>query len=518
MSQSDTEIEWFLGRDGKQYGPITDREMQKLVELGHLRPGDLVWKQGLADWMPAHKLFPPKAAPAPPPPAPASKDPSLSARTSQQAPAQTSPGAPGRQATGSSPGRPDGSEPAMPSAPFVNPPPPGMPKGSSTAPSRQSPYGTPGSAPYANTEAQRTQPTWAKPMAPPPPPVAGASPHWTPPPAPRPGAPQKPASRQSHGAHASNLSLPAPPPPPNSTLSQSPIPVPDRLDRIAGGEQPRRRFPWLLAAAVLVLSIAGGGGLALYMKGMVPQLSMPFVNSSGSPGKPSAAIKQSPLQGFAASAAEVDAGFQKAALWQLIKREFPEWYQQRVEETAKLHSEKKGDKEISLHLTQALVDLRRKNASAALAAGPERLRYVAASFVENLTGLAKHSTDACFNFISQGETSPVVVDLMRSSQFTPGLQTQFTAIFEAIAEGRKSPRTHEPPKREDYDVLAAQLATRGWSPMDLQTFSDARALAKATPERVCKMVQDWFAAQLAVKDNAMQIRLLVEALKPVVAG
>lgn len=273
-----------------------------------------------------------------------------------------------------------------------------------------------------------------------------------------------------------------------------------------------------MAAAVLILSIAGGGGLALYMKGMVPQLSMPFVNSSGSPAKPSAALKQSPLQGFAASAAEVDAGFQKAALWQLIKREFPEWYQQRVEETAKLHSEKKGDKEISLHLTQALVDLRRKNASAALAAGPERLRYVAASFVENLTGLAKHSTDACFNFISQGETSPVVVELMRSSQFTPGLQTQFTAIFEAIAEGRKSPRSHEAPKREDYDVLAAQLATRGWSPMDLQTFSDARALAKATPERVCKMVQDWFAAQLAVKDNAMQIRLLVEALKPVVAG
>jgi hypothetical protein len=32
------------------------------------------------------------------------------------------------------------------------------------------------------------------------------------------------------------------------------------------------------------------------------------------------------------------------------------------------------------------------------------------------------------------------------------------------------------------------------------------------------MVQDWFAAQLAVKDEAVQMRLLVEALKPVVAG
>ena len=32
------------------------------------------------------------------------------------------------------------------------------------------------------------------------------------------------------------------------------------------------------------------------------------------------------------------------------------------------------------------------------------------------------------------------------------------------------------------------------------------------------MVQDWFAAQLAVGDEEVQVRLLIEALKPVVAG
>lgn len=269
---------------------------------------------------------------------------------------------------------------------------------------------------------------------------------------------------------------------------------------------------------MLTLSVIGGGGLALYMKGMMPRLSMPFIDSSGSPRPTSAALKETPLQGFSETASEVDAGFQKAALWQLLKKEFPDWYKERVAETAKLRSEKKDDAAISQHLTQALVDLRRKNATAALAAGPERLRYVAASFVENLTGLSKHSTDACFSFISQGESSPMLVEMMRSSEFTAGLQAQFTAIFEAIAEGRKAPRTHEAPKREDYDTLAAQLAARGWSPADLQTFSDARALARTKPDRVCQMVQDWFSAQLAVKDSAVQIRLLVEALKPVVQG
>jgi hypothetical protein len=32
------------------------------------------------------------------------------------------------------------------------------------------------------------------------------------------------------------------------------------------------------------------------------------------------------------------------------------------------------------------------------------------------------------------------------------------------------------------------------------------------------MVQDWFAAQIAIKDPAVQLRLLIESLRPVVAG
>ena len=38
------------------------------------------------------------------------------------------------------------------------------------------------------------------------------------------------------------------------------------------------------------------------------------------------------------------------------------------------------------------------------------------------------------------------------------------------------------------------------------------------PEQVCKMVLDWFVAHLAVKDKAVQDRLLFETLKPVVTG
>ena len=59
---------------------------------------------------------------------------------------------------------------------------------------------------------------------------------------------------------------------------------------------------------------------------------------------------------------------------------------------------------------------------------------------------------------------------------------------------------------------------RGWTQADMQLFSDERALSRAPPEKVCQLVTDWFAAQLDIKDQDIQLRLLVDSLKPVVAG
>jgi hypothetical protein len=66
---------WFIARDGKQHGPITDLEFRKLVELGHLKPTDYVWHDGAPDWMPGTRFLdavPPVAKPEPQPAPPAS--------------------------------------------------------------------------------------------------------------------------------------------------------------------------------------------------------------------------------------------------------------------------------------------------------------------------------------------------------------------------------------------------------------------------------------------------------------
>ena len=273
-----------------------------------------------------------------------------------------------------------------------------------------------------------------------------------------------------------------------------------------------------------MIVLLGGGAFALHATGRLDTLlaRLSFTarhEKSATPvvvAKPDA--RKQPQADYSDNPKVVDETFQRAELWRLLKTEFPDWYQERVLETARQKSEGKSDNEIAQHIAEQLVALRRKHVSDALAASPQNLKSVASSFLDNLERLSKHSVDACYGFISQGETSPLIVELTRTSEHRPSLQQQSAAIFTAIAEGRRTPVQHSAPTRDDYDKLAIQLAKRGWSPLDLQLFSDARSLARATPERVCKMVQDWFAAQLAVDDEAVQVRLLIEALKPVVAG
>ncbi|MBO0766629.1 MAG: DUF4339 domain-containing protein, partial [Hyphomicrobiaceae bacterium] len=52
---------WYLARGGQQFGPISEAEMAKLVELGHLKSTDLLWRDGFPDWRPAMLVFPPRA-------------------------------------------------------------------------------------------------------------------------------------------------------------------------------------------------------------------------------------------------------------------------------------------------------------------------------------------------------------------------------------------------------------------------------------------------------------------------
>jgi hypothetical protein len=67
-------------------------------------------------------------------------------------------------------------------------------------------------------------------------------------------------------------------------------------------------------------------------------------------------------------------------------------------------------------------------------------------------------------------------------------------------------------------MLANELVKRGWTPEDFKLLSSKQAMAQGAPDKVCQLVHDFFAAQLSLSDPDVQMRLLVDSLKPVFAG
>lgn len=220
----------------------------------------------------------------------------------------------------------------------------------------------------------------------------------------------------------------------------------------------------------------------------------------------------------ASSATAVDTYYQQSKLWQYIKRAYPDWYGEHISAAAALGNGGVPQRDATKSMVEGLVALRRQHADNALHADAATLKAIATAFLNNLQSLAERGPDTCYGFISQGETSPKSVDLFHKPQSAPELERQALAIFEAIAAGTAAPTQHERPKKGDYDVLAAELGKLGWSQADLQLFADPKALSNASPARVCAMVRDWFKAHIAISDAGVQERLLVETLRPVVAG
>jgi GYF domain 2 len=400
MSAPASSTQWYLARDGQQFGPISEAELAKFIELGHLQPNDLLWREGFPDWRPAMVVFPPRT-----------------------------------------------NTPARPAA---------------QARTRGGPQQAQVTSPSDRLEA-------------------------------RPAA-EAPRRRSGRGA--------------------------DEADTDA---QPRRGRGARVAVLLLIVTALGAVGWFAYpyrdrLKELVGSMSS-ITTSDAFSIADRKSLEVPPLAGFSDSPEATDAKLQASALWRVIKRDFPDWYTQRVNEAVTMARDSKEQAAIGQHVARKLVELRRQQVANALSAPLPRLKTVATAFFDNLAQLRERSTDACYGFISQGEANPAIVAMLQgSSRHTAHLQAQLTTVFEAIAEGRKQPRVYPQPRQTDYDKLAADLTKRGWTPEDMKLFSNERALAQATPAKVCQMVHDWFAAQLAFSDPEAQMRLLVESLRPVVAG
>lgn len=59
--------EWYYARNNQQQGPVAVQLLQDMARSGQLQPTDLVWQQGMPNWIPASQvpqLFAAQPAPA----------------------------------------------------------------------------------------------------------------------------------------------------------------------------------------------------------------------------------------------------------------------------------------------------------------------------------------------------------------------------------------------------------------------------------------------------------------------
>ena len=450
MSEQNNETQWYIARDGKQHGPLTDIEMRTFVAHNYLRQTDLIWRPGMAEWLSAPTVFP-----------------AVFATEKSETPL---------------------AEPQPQPEPEPSYPHP------MAAPTYADPVGSSGhdldvmAEPPAQRGVFKRAAMAAVAIS-----IIGG------------GAFAFAMFREPITQYLSSESTPA-------TVD---ISAPVVAEAPVSAEPPVVAAPESTAAPVEAAAPAVSvGAPADNAPSATVETQTANLASPAAPEAPAQSVAVAP----SIDGSQIDAKLQKIPAWALIKKDYPDWYVGHIAAAEKLSSEQKPDNEISLHLAQGLVALRRQNAEKALAASPDKLRRIATAFLDNLKALRSQSVTACYGFISKGETSPAVVQLVAAPDAGAPLHKQIAAVFEAISEGSKSPIKHDAAVKTDYDLLIKELGKLGWKEEDLQVFSNPALLAKREPDRVCKMVQEWFVAHLAVQDTGARDRLLYETLKPVVSG
>jgi GYF domain 2 len=414
-----TAMNWYVGRDGQQYGPVADTAFRGMVETGQVLPTDLVWCDGMPNWVPASAL--PRQQPQPTP-EPVTQ-PIAASRTASQPAAQ------------------------------------------------------------ATTDA-----------------IAHATQLAT---SPRPQQTAQQSAQQTRAA--------SPEPSTRKSRKSSKPAVPTTTFRYKLGTV-GRGVAWT-AIAVFFLATLGAAYFVISGDKSLSRMATAWIPSFGDGIETTA-----PISGFASTNEATDTALQRSVLWRVLKKNHPEWYTERVKEATDAARANKSPTEITTNLMQAVVKLRRQHAGDATSAPIARLKSITTLFAVNLTRLRKHSAEACFQFISSGESAPAIVELLQAPEHTSAIQAQLAATFEGISEGRKTPRIYPQPRQSDFDQLVKSLEDRGWKKADLQLFADSQKLVQAPPDVVCRLVNEWFDSQLAIKEPDVQLRLLTDSLRPIVAG
>ena len=553
MSQSNEQIEWYIARDGQQHGPLSQAELDKFVEFGHLKPTDLLWRAGFPDWRVASDVIqtppPPPAVPVPPA-SEARSDASsgalhgdrrdrLASRQDDPAPHRASPADNRQHAATAAHGHDPYNVAEVERRPHE-----AAHSSGSFADAWQEAEARSGRRPGAQP-AQHVQ---------------------------RHGAPQDQSSWRGATALPSGGA--------GSRLERSVAPLDDAAPRSLQPDDHRRphdddyddedydeeeyeeegRSSWLaIAATILILGLIGAGGWFAYNnQNSIASLYADLVGdlqttsdevrivrapeqatreaADGSAGDGRAALQPAPsavapqqtppttasisdqASSDPSAAALANVPLLRTQTWSFAEREFATWSGKQLDQAREMAAANMSVTEINSFLVNAFVEFRRDNAALALLASSDSLNKIATAFVDSLNVLTSQGPENCYAFISSGEGTASLAPVYFQPAVIEKIDQQMLAIMGAIVEAKGKASARSPPKAEDFDKLSAELNQRGWSDADLKLFSNPDALSRAKPEMVCRLVTEWFATQTTLADAEARDRLIAASLRPVIGG
>ncbi|MGE0857374.1 MAG: DUF4339 domain-containing protein, partial [Hyphomicrobiaceae bacterium] len=354
MTGNDTEIQWYIAREGQQHGPITDAEMKLFVDSGHLRATDLIWRPGFAEWRPAPLVFPQQPA-APLQPAPRATEPTQPRPAPQ--PSATAAAAPAAMEPRTQPG------PAVTTAGRAAAP--SAAAGAAARPASGAPAGqtSPGSGPSAapSGSPQPTSRTTTKGNQPIAMDRGGGA------------APAKLALKVALAAGLLGLAAGAGiyELKKRGTLlgadTSQDIPVVRAKD-----DAPVAAKPVAARAVAPPAATPGTGSVAapeaVAMTTPAPAATEPATAPALKPGE--------------REAEALDRRYQQSRLWAYMKREQPAWYGAALAEAGRMVAEAKSERDATRHMVESLVALRRRNADVTLSADMARLKAIANAFLD----------------------------------------------------------------------------------------------------------------------------------------
>ena len=59
--------DWYYGKSGQQFGPISESTLRARIAVGEIDRNDLIWTDGMAQWLPLREMPEFFEAPTPPP-------------------------------------------------------------------------------------------------------------------------------------------------------------------------------------------------------------------------------------------------------------------------------------------------------------------------------------------------------------------------------------------------------------------------------------------------------------------